>query len=590
MLPPESDQELPTVASTADATTAVPPGSPVPGPGMLTVGQSLGTRYRILALLGRGGMGAVYKAWDDELGLAVALKTILLAPGTDGDTATLLARRFKREALLARQITHQNVVRVHDFGEFEGVKYLTMAFVEGETLSDLMRRRDRLEPREVVPLARQIAEGLSAAHRAGVVHRDLKPANIMITPAGEACIMDFGIARSANTTVTQAGVVVGTLEYMAPEQLLGAAADERTDVYALGLICHDMLLGRHRLDGMDQPMLEALGRARRPLPPVAATRPDIPAPLAALVDKAVHPTPDQRFDSAQAVLDELSTLAADGHRKRDPSITPTPPPGPTWLAHLRRAGLAVALVGTLVAAASFGLPLWRDQAGASTTTAPPPVSVVVAEFANRTGEAVFDGLLDQAMAIGLEGASFINVYPRREALRQVTQLKAPGLDLETSRLIGLREGIPLVVSGRIDAAGQGYHLRVQVHEAAPDGESVFDWGTEASDRDRVLEEVGRMAVQVRRALGDGTVDVKAVNANETFTAASLDAAAEYSPRTGAAGRGQSTGCVPGDQRAVTRDPNLGRAWAGMGTVAYNQRRLEDAERLLREALGHVPIA
>ena len=226
MLPPESDQELPTVASTADATTAVPPGSPVPGPGMLTVGQSLGTRYRILALLGRGGMGAVYKAWDDELGLAVALKTILLAPGTDGDTATLLARRFKREALLARQITHQNVVRVHDFGEFEGVKYLTMAFVEGETLSDLMRRRDRLEPREVVPLARQIAEGLSAAHRAGVVHRDLKPANIMITPAGEACIMDFGIARSANTTVTQAGVVVGTLEYMAPEQLLGAAADE----------------------------------------------------------------------------------------------------------------------------------------------------------------------------------------------------------------------------------------------------------------------------------------------------------------------------------------------------------------------------
>ena len=196
MLPHEPERDLPTAATNADSTTAAPVGSPAPsarGLGPLTVGQALGPRYRILAQLGRGGMGAVYKAWDEERsGLAVALKTIALAPGADEDTAVLLARRFKREALLARQITHRNVVRVHDVGEIDGVKFLTMALLEGETLSELMRRRGRLDPPDVLQLARQIAEGLAAAHDAGVVHRDLKPANVMITPAGEACIMDLG--------------------------------------------------------------------------------------------------------------------------------------------------------------------------------------------------------------------------------------------------------------------------------------------------------------------------------------------------------------------------------------------------------------
>lgn len=590
MLPHEPERDIPTAETNADSTTAAPTGSPAPsarGLGPLTVGQALGPRYRILALLGRGGMGAVYKAWDEELGLAVALKTIAPAPGADEHTTILLARRFKREALLARQITHRNVVRVHDVGEIDGVKFLTMAFVEGETLSELMRRRGRLDPPEVIQLARQVADGLSAAHDAGVVHRDLKPANVMITPGGEACIMDFGIARSANTTVTQSGVVVGTLEYMAPEQLHGDT-DERTDVYALGLIAYDMLLGRHRLEGVDQPMLEALARSQRPLPAVSSRQPEVPSPLATIVDRAIRPRPDERFPSARALLDALGTLAADGHLRRDLVVEPEPRPDiKSPDAQRRKPLLRAAMVAAIVALVATGGWIWRGLDEGSPATPPGPLSVVVAEFANRTGDAAFDGLLDQAMTIGLEGASFINVYPRREALRHAAQLKTLNLDLQTSRLIGLREGIPLVVSGGIDTSGTGYRLSVEVHQAGTDGTRVFDWSTTASNRDDVLEEVGRLAVQVRRALGDGTVDVQSVSPSETFTAASIEAAAEYVRGQELLAAGNRQEAFAAYERAVTLDPNLGRAWAGMGTVAYNQRRLEDAERYLRTALGHV---
>jgi serine/threonine protein kinase len=160
----------------SDATTAPVVGNQIPhaaaarASGPLTIGQSVGTRYRILGLLGRGGMGAVYKAWDDQLGLAVALKTIALAPDVDADTAALLEQRFRREALLARQITHRNVVRVHDVGEFEGTKYLTMAFVEGETLSDLMRRQGRMPPRDVLSRRRARRGGRAPRSQARQYH------------------------------------------------------------------------------------------------------------------------------------------------------------------------------------------------------------------------------------------------------------------------------------------------------------------------------------------------------------------------------------------------------------------------------------
>src|SRR5215831_4526285 len=190
------------------AAVTIAPGPPVaqeaPGAtssdGPLAPGQSFGARYHIIRLLGAGGMGAVYQAWDAELGVSVAIKIIRPEIMADPKTADEVGRRFKRELLLARQVTHKNVVRIHDLGEIDGIKYITMSFVDGIDLATLLKQEGPLPISKVMPLARAVVSGLVAAHAAGVVHRDLKPANIMINAAdNDALIMDFGIARSSGT-------------------------------------------------------------------------------------------------------------------------------------------------------------------------------------------------------------------------------------------------------------------------------------------------------------------------------------------------------------------------------------------------------
>ena len=197
-------------------------------------------------------MGVVYQAWDDELGLAVALKVIKPEVSADPWVASKVEHRFKRELLLARQVTHKHVVRIHDIGEINGIKYLTMAFIEGRDLAHVLRDEGRLPVARALQVTKQIAEGLVAAHEAAVVHRDLKPENVMIDADEQAVIMDFGISRSetpagARITQTATGTIVGTLEYMAPEQASGQRTDHRADIYSLGLILYDMLAGRSRV-------------------------------------------------------------------------------------------------------------------------------------------------------------------------------------------------------------------------------------------------------------------------------------------------------------------------------------------------------
>ncbi len=241
----------------ADDTTGLPPSAggvrhirlSAPDRGPLEEGQKFSPRYHIIKLLGIGGMGAVYQAWDAELSVAVAVKVIRPEVSQDPVAAREIERRFKQELLLARQVTHKNVVRIFDLGEIDGIKYITMSYIQGTDLATMLRQSGRLAVPTLMPLARQIVEGLKAAHEAGVVHRDLKPANIMIEGGDHAIVMDFGIARSTSqggqvppaataasgsqpdvgawdsemtqAAATMAGAVVGTVEYMAPEQARG---------------------------------------------------------------------------------------------------------------------------------------------------------------------------------------------------------------------------------------------------------------------------------------------------------------------------------------------------------------------------------
>src|SRR5580704_17128324 len=211
------------------------------GQHVLNSGHLLAQRYEVLSLLGEGGMGAVYKARDVELGRMVALKVI--RPDLARNRAIL--DRFKQELILATHVTHRNVVRIYDLGEAEGIKFITMEYVEGEDLAAVLHQRTKLPPQEAVGIIDQVCRALEAAHRVGVIHRDLKPQNIMCEKSGRILVMDFGLAKTLESErMTQTGAMVGTMEYMSPEQALAGNLDQRSDIFSLGLIFYELLTGQ----------------------------------------------------------------------------------------------------------------------------------------------------------------------------------------------------------------------------------------------------------------------------------------------------------------------------------------------------------
>ncbi|HXP16440.1 MAG TPA: serine/threonine-protein kinase, partial [Terriglobales bacterium] len=208
---------------------------------MLQPGAVLGQRYEILKILGEGGMGAVYKARDRELNRMVALKVIR----PDLAHSEAIIGRFKQELLLATQVTHKNVIRIYDLSEAEGMKFITMEYVEGEDLHTLMRQKKKLPPAEAVEIMQQVCRALEAAHSVGIIHRDLKPQNVMRDKVGRILVMDFGLARTLEGDgMTQTGALVGTMDYMSPEQALGKDLDQRSDLFAMGLIFYELLTGK----------------------------------------------------------------------------------------------------------------------------------------------------------------------------------------------------------------------------------------------------------------------------------------------------------------------------------------------------------
>ncbi len=274
-------------------------------------------------------MGAVYEAWDGELGVSVALKVIRPEIAGDSEAARDLERRFKRELLLARQVTHKNVVRIHDLGEIDGIKYITMPYVEGDDLGSILKAEGRLPVPRALAILRQALSGLVAAHAAGIVHRDLKPANIMVDTEGQALLMDFGIARSIGLPADQihkgasrsaagafgetiVGAVVGTIHYMAPEQAKGQEVDHRADIYAFGLILRDALLGFRRQEGAPTALAELQKRLDAAPASLRTFDPTIPEPLDRIVTRCLAPDPADRYQKTAELEADLDRLDDDG--------------------------------------------------------------------------------------------------------------------------------------------------------------------------------------------------------------------------------------------------------------------------------------
>jgi hypothetical protein len=469
----------------------------------LEAGDQFGPRYHVMQILGIGGMGAVYKAWDEELGMAVALKVIRPEYADRGGEDT--ERRFKRELVLARQVTHKNVIRIHDLGEVDGVKYISMPYVDGSDLATVIRTRGKLPVTEALHTARQIAAGLSAAHDVGVVHRDLKPANIL-TGGDQALITDFGIAHSLSGP-TETGIV-GTLRYMAPEQARGKQVDHRADIYAVGLILYEMVTG-HRWAGhtaiealtqtTDQPTSEIPVETR-----AGALRfgEEIPEGIAAVLRKCLAFKRDERYASAAELSLDLEYIDDNGNALPRPVIFTLPSRLP-WIGGWQVAhGTAVALLALLVAVpitsvAAYYITIMNAPLAAGQT----PVSVVIADFANSTGDASLDGVLEHALGIALDDAPFITAMPRVDAQRLVAQIAAGGsVDVGNARIIAQREGLNIVLAGTVAREGRGYKVTLNSIDPVP-GTTLASYSATAENRDELLSVVADLASSLRTSLG-----------------------------------------------------------------------------------------
>jgi serine/threonine protein kinase len=350
---------------------------------VLKPGTMLAGRYEIRELLGQGGMGAVYKAWDRELERLVALKVIRSELASNPEAL----RRFKQELILARQVTHRNVIRIYDLGEANGAKFITMEYIEGRDLKALLNERGKLPSEEAARIITQVASALEAAHAEGVIHRDLKPQNIMMDAQGKVSVMDFGIARSVEQSgMTQTGLLMGTPEYMSPEQARGEPIDGRSDLYAVGIIFYELLTGKTPFRA-DTALATLLKRTQeRPEPP-RKSDPTIPRHLNDVVLKCLETDPKRRYQSAQEIARDL-----EGRRAARSGFTTLRLPRfrlvgqltPRWIAP------ALAAVVLLLAGAVF----WKKilAPGREGQASTPVTSLAVLPFRNASGDPALDWL------------------------------------------------------------------------------------------------------------------------------------------------------------------------------------------------------
>ena len=538
-------------------------------------------------------MGAVYQAWDTELSVAVAIKVIRPEAKRDPAAARDLERRFKRELLLARQVTHKNVVRIHDIGEIDGIKYITMSYLDGIDLASMLTAEERIPVAKALAILRSVIPGLVAAHQAGVVHRDLKPANIMIGTKGDALIMDFGIALSTGARedarapgeapavpndprfaatgqfeATMAGSLLGTIHYMAPEQARGERVDQRADVYAMGLILYDMLLGRRRAEKAESAMSELKARMEHAPPSVKSVAPEIPAAVDAIVSRCLDPDPAKRFQTSGDLVAALDRLDEHGEPLPVRRVVGLP----------LMAAIVVLLVG-------LGAGAWYYQRQFIPPPLHDPVSVVIADLQNLTGDPTFDRTLEPMIKRALEGAGFITAYDRN-GIRGLGVAPRDELPEVAANELAAQKGLGVVVSGSISSQGSGYRIALKATQTVAGTEVASEQGR-ASTKDQVLGVTTRLVAGVRSALGDNTSESSQQFAMASLSTTSLEVVRLYAEALKAQSSNKSDEARQNALKAVELDPNFGIGYLVLAVASRNLSRLDDNQKYLGEALKHL---
>src|SRR5215472_4492363 len=543
---------------------------------ILEIGQVVAGRFQILEILGIGGMGAVYKAYDRDIDRIIALKCIRPELSNNPE----IVQRFTQELLLARQISHKNVIRIFDVRDSGGLKFITMEYLEGRDLGSLMEERGKLPAPEAVAIMRQACSGLAEAHAEGVVHRDLKPNNIMVEKNGRVVVMDFGIARAQENRLTQTGAILGTFQYMSPEQAKGEKADARSDIFTVGIILYELLTGKSPYPS-DTSIASLLKRTQEAAVPPSTLDSGVPGAINAIVCKCLERELTRRYQSVEELLGDLEAW----EQGRTASQLPSRLGGQ---AQRRRVGLLGGVALIALALSAGGLVAWKKFASRPVGEQA-PVSVLVADFTNHTGDPIFDDTLEPMFNVALEGARFVNAYNRGEARKVAAKLpNATGkLDEQSARLVAVRQGIGTVITGSLSRRGDGYKLSVEALDGQT-GNTIANAETNAANKDAVLLAVPELVAPIRKALGDTTPEsVQLEAARGTFTAASLEVVHLYGVAMEQQFAGKMQDAFSSFSKATELDPNFARAYAGMAGTSGNLNRPQDAEKYFKLALAHV---
>jgi serine/threonine protein kinase/tetratricopeptide (TPR) repeat protein len=541
----------------------------------------LGGRYEILQTIGEGGMGAVYKAEDRELGRTVALKVIRRELASNPD----VLQRFKQEILLASKVTDRNIIRIYDLGDADGIKFITMEFVEGEDLRHLLQRCGKLPATEAVDIMEQVVSGLRAAHRVGVIHRDLKPGNIMRASEGRVLVMDFGLARTLQGDgMTRTGTMLGTMEYMSPEQAQAKDLDARSDIFTVGLILYELLTGIMPYQA-ESAIASLLKRTQQRALPVSEINKNVPGALSNIVSKCLERDPALRYSSADDLLNDL--LAWQGKSGTAKVLASS--------IHLRinrlrevpwsRIAPVTLLLVVMVAATAWYFS--RGKNVAVVTHA--PVSVLVADFQNNTSDPLFDDALEPMVNVALEGASFINAYNRSTARQLAGKLPNPTrkLDENAARLVAVNEGVAAIVTGSLSSDGTGYTLGVKAIDAVT-GKTLASTNANAASKDQLFLDIPEVTAPIRKALGDTMPEsVQIEKAAGAFTTSSVAAVHQYGIAMDQLLAGNSEEAIRSFSNASALDPNFARAYGGMASAYGNLGRTQDAEKYVKLAMEHV---
>jgi DNA-binding winged helix-turn-helix (wHTH) protein/Flp pilus assembly protein TadD len=526
------------------------------------------SHYRVLDVIGGGGMGMVYRAEDLKLGRSVALK--FLPQELTGDAVAL--QRFEREAQAASSLNHPNICTIHAIEEHEAQPFIVMEMLEGETLRSRMAA---LEPKalpfhELSEIARQVCSGLEAAHQRGIIHRDIKPANIFLCKSGVAKILDFGLAKLAGDVglekgeaasaaatssadrlkkdLTRTGTTAGTAGYMSPEQVRHEKLDTRTDLFSFGLVLYEMAAGQRAFTDPTVPDVHEAVLHQTPVP-ARVRNPMLPRGFDALLAKALEKDRVQRYQSATTLKNELERIVRDANPARK---------------RARQAAAAVTLLALITAG------IWRYDVYRHRITLSPTDAIVLADADNQTGDPVFDDALNIALRYEMAQTPYLNVLGIDKAYATLAQLKLPSttkITPDLARQICGKTNSKMVISLSIADAGNGYHLEMKALDCGS-GATLGKEQADIGSRNEVIHKLGVTAVHLRAKLGEPSDSLARFNQPlEKALSASPEALQAGAEGTKLHYAGDLAGALKLYQRTIELDPNLALTYEGMG-VAY----------------------